>query len=202
MAAAVDGALTVHERTALDAHVAGCPACAAEMRRTETLLTALDGLGRETEVPARLEQATLRRIRLAADEAPERRRWWSWLGTPVPALALAATVVVALSVTALRNTADVPGASAPAPAPQVAKAPPPVPAPVEPRVVASARPPVAPAVPTPPVEPPPALAASPDLFIDLPILRHMEKLSHFEAIETTTLDEGEGGTGTRNGESG
>jgi len=41
----------------------------------------------------------------------------------------------------------------------------------------------------PPAEPPPALAAAPELFVNLPILRHLEKLEHFEAIQTTTLDD-------------
>jgi hypothetical protein len=80
--------------------------------------------------------------------------------------------------------------------------------PTEPRVVASApprpevhvarraepaRPPEEPAAAAaqepPPSEPPPALAAQPDLFVELPILRNMEKLDHFEAIRTTTLQE-------------
>ena len=41
-----------------------------------------------------------------------------------------------------------------------------------------------------PAEPPPELAAAPELFMELPILRNLEKLEHFEAIRTTTLDDG------------
>jgi len=41
-----------------------------------------------------------------------------------------------------------------------------------------------------PRKPPPQLAAAPELFMDLPLLRNMEKLEHFEAIRTTTLDDG------------
>ena len=39
-----------------------------------------------------------------------------------------------------------------------------------------------------PSEPPPDLAARPDLFVDLPMLRNLERLEHFEAIQTTTLE--------------
>jgi hypothetical protein len=53
-----------------------------------------------------------------------------------------------------------------------------------------------PAAPTPeakhqpvPVEPPAELAARPDLFVEMPILRNMEKLDHFEAIRTTTVED-------------
>jgi hypothetical protein len=41
-------------------------------------------------------------------------------------------------------------------------------------------------------EPPPDLAAAPEKFMNLPILRNMEKLEHFEAIQTTTLDDESG----------
>jgi hypothetical protein len=49
-----------------------------------------------------------------------------------------------------------------------------------------------------PSQPPPELAARPDLFVDLPMLRNLERLEHFEAIQTTTLGE-EPGDGTSNG---
>ena len=39
-----------------------------------------------------------------------------------------------------------------------------------------------------PSEPPPDLAARPDLFVDLPMLRNLDRLEHFEAIQTTTLE--------------
>ena len=73
-----------------------------------------------------------------------------------------------------------------------------VPAAPAPQVAAGRARPVTPA----PSEPPPALAAAPDLFVELPILRHMEKLAHYEAIQTTTLDEGPAGTGVQQGDSG
>ena len=40
---------------------------------------------------------------------------------------------------------------------------------------------------TPPAEPPPELAAAPELFMNLPIIRNMEKLEHFEAITMVEL---------------
>jgi hypothetical protein len=43
-----------------------------------------------------------------------------------------------------------------------------------------------------PSDPPPELTARPDLFVDLPILRNLERLEHFESIQTTTV-EGQGG---------
>jgi hypothetical protein len=39
--------------------------------------------------------------------------------------------------------------------------------------------------------PPPELAATLDLFLEMPILEHMEKLQNFERIRTVDLDRGE-----------
>src|SRR5262249_10934293 len=41
----------------------------------------------------------------------------------------------------------------------------------------------------PPNDVPPELAAQLDLFVDLPLLKNLEKLEHFDAIRTTTLDD-------------
>ena len=41
----------------------------------------------------------------------------------------------------------------------------------------------------PPAEPPAKLAEAPDLFVDMPIIRNLDKMTHFEAIQTTTLDD-------------
>jgi hypothetical protein len=64
------------------------------------------------------------------------------------------------------------------------------PAPQEatPAVVARGRP-----IEPTPAEPPQELADRPDLFIDLPILRHMEKLEHYEQIETSSSPDAPGG---------
>ena len=198
MPAAADGELVSREQDALERHVAVCATCAREMQATTSLLAVLGTLPGDAEVPARLEQETLRRVRLAADEVAAPAAWRRWFVPPMPVLALAVVVVVALSVGLLRRAGNLPVAgrgsaqvaSAPAaarPAPKVvAQASRPAPTPIEPA----------------PAEPPPALAAAPDLFMDLPILRHMEKLQHFDAIRTTTLDDGPAGTGVRQGENG
>ena len=39
-----------------------------------------------------------------------------------------------------------------------------------------------------PSEPPPELAARPDLFINLPLLRSLDKVQHYEAIQTIAVD--------------
>jgi hypothetical protein len=191
-----DDRLTARERQALAEHVVGCASCAREERATTALFAALGSLPMEADVPVRLEQDTLRRVRLAGDEPAPRDRWWSWLLRPLPAVALVATLAVAVLVTFLQRGGPVPSRPG-APATQVAKVDQPRPAaPVavaravrrEPRHV--------------PDEPPPVLAAAPDLFVDLPILRHLEKLEHFEAIRTTTLDDGPAGTGQQQGDNG
>jgi hypothetical protein len=66
--------------------------------------------------------------------------------------------------------------------PQVARVPDPEPAPAPQQEVAVAAAEIA-----PPTEPPPDLAAAPELFMNLPIIRNMEKLEHFEAITMVEL---------------
>ena len=179
LTAAVDGELSPGRRAAFDRHLAGCPVCRAERAATQTMLAALEALPMAAAVPAALEQATLRRVRvLAADEAGRRAAsgWRAWL--PLPAIALAVTAVLVLAI-AITRTADdgIPTSAARAPE-RVARA----------RPVPSRPNPEVPAV-APPAEPPPALAAAPELFVDLPMLRNLDKVKHFEAIQTTTLDD-------------
>ncbi len=179
MTAAVDGELSPRRRRALDGHLAACAACRRELAVTERMLTALEGLPMEAAVSARLEQATLRRVRLAAADEGERApasRWTRWL--PLPAFALATAAVLVLAIGIVRRVGEVPGAPAVRPAPKgdardVAPAPPPR------RVVKG----------PPPAEPPAKLAEAPDLFVDMSIIRNLDKLTHFEAIQTTTLDD-------------
>ena len=178
MTAAVDGELSPRRRRALDGHVAVCAACRRELGVTERMLAALEGLPTEAPVSASLEQATLRRVRLAAAGEVERApasRWKLWL--PVPVFALATAAVLALAIGIVRRTDQMPGTLL-LPAHRAAQAPP--------------RPTRAPSrmakVP-PPAEPPAKLAEAPDLFMDLPIIRNLDKLTHFEAIQTTTLDD-------------
>ena len=183
MTAAVDGELSPRRRRALDGHLAACAACRRELAVTERMLTALEGLPMEAAVSARLEQATLRRVRLAAADEAERApasRWTRWL--PLPAFALATAAVLVLAIGIVRRTGQVPGAPAVRPAPKldargVAQAPPSLLRP--PRRFAEA----------PPAEPPAKLAEAPDLFVDMPIIRNLDKMTHFEAIQTTTLDD-------------
>jgi hypothetical protein len=179
--------LGARTRAAAERHVAGCAACREELRLTRALFTALGEGSAEAPVPVRLEQATLRAVRIAAAEEAERpARWWTgW--SPVPAVAVAAVAVVAITVT-LRSAGDGPSVQRPAVPARIA-ARPAAPAAVaasadsnaKPRLVAQRRP-----IEPKPAEPPRELAERPDLFIDLPILRHMEKLEHFEQIETTS----------------
>ena len=179
MTAAVDGELSPRRRRALDGHLAACAACRRELAVTERMLTALEGLPMEAAVSARLEQATLRRVRLAAADEAERApasRGARWL--PLPAFALATAAVLVLAIGIVRRAGEVPGAPAVRPAPKgdardVAPAPPPR------RVVKG----------PPPAEPPAKLAEAPDLFVDMPIIRNLDKMTHFEAIQTTTLDD-------------
>ena len=185
MTAAVDGELSRRRRRALDGHLAVCEACRRELGVTERMLATLEGLPMEVAVSASLEEATLRRVRLAAADEAEgvpASGWRIWLPLPVFALATAAVLVLAIAI--VRRTGEVPGPAAVGSTPrararQMAQASPPAPA----------RPPSRVAKVPPPAEPPAKLADAPDLFMDFPILRNMDKLRHFEAIRTTTLDD-------------
>jgi len=194
MTATVDGELSLRQQRAFEAHLTDCAACRDERTATERLLAALEALPMETEVPVLLEQETLRRVRIAAAEEAERvaaSRWWTRLRVPAVALtALAALVLVIVG----RNEVGQREA-------ELARTPAPVAKPAaenfartrapqtEDRLAAASEPaPVAQETHKAPQGPPPALAARPDLFMELPILRNMEKLEHFEQIETTTVD--------------
>src|SRR5256712_1483849 len=183
MTAAGDGELARRRGRALDGTLAACGACRRELAVTERMLPALEGLPMEAAVSPRLEQATLRRVRLAAADEAERApasRWTRWL--PLPAFALATAAVLVLAIGIVRRTGEVPGAPAVHPAPKVdarggAQAPP---SPLSPpHRFAKALPP----------EPPAKLAEAPELFVDMPIIRNLDKMTHFEAIQTTTLDD-------------
>jgi len=183
---AVDGEITPERRRDLDEHVAACTDCLSELRATESLLGALESLPQEAEVPPLVEAATLRRMRIeAADERERKERRRGWF--PAPVLAAAGVAVVALAINLRpesREATPQPVTSAPAVARQVARAPEPQAAPAAPKqaVALAAADDV-----TPPTEPPPDLAAAPDLFMNLPIIRNMEKLEHFEAITMVEL---------------
>jgi len=186
MTAAVDSEITTARRRDLDAHVAACAECRDELRATEALFAALGRLPQEAEVPALVESATIRRMRIAAAEERERKeRRWAWLPVPViPVLAAAGVVTLALVIT-LRPGGEgraLRPATPDTSTPLLARAADPTPTPAAPKrgttVVAEV---------TPPSEPPPDLAAAPELFMNLPVIRSMEKLEHFEAISMVEL---------------
>lgn len=190
MTAALDGELSPRQERAFEAHRADCVDCRDELALTERMLSALETLPMETEVPVLLEQETLRRVRIEAAEEVERAeasRWWTRLRVPAVALtALAALLFVVVSHEGNDERKT-----------EVARAPVAAVKPAQERVARAAedRVPAAPApaakteaAPQVPMGPPPELAARPDLFMELPILRNMEKLEHFEQIETTTVE--------------
>ena len=193
MTTAVDAELSPWRRRGLERHLAGCTGCAAEMTATRTLLQAVGGLVGEAEVPSALEQATLRRVRLLAAEETEPASRPAWWRLPVPAVAVAGVAALALAV-GLWRSAPAPTGSPPERLASREDT-------AEPRGMAAAsvaRPPVAAAERAarprsePPPEPPAELAAAPDLVMDMPLLKNLEKVEHFESIHTTTLD-GDGG---------
>jgi anti-sigma factor RsiW len=167
----------------LSRHVERCEGC----RRERTAYTALDRLLGELPLEAspspRLEQDTLRRVRLAAagDDAAEGGPW-AWLKVGAPALAGAAVLLLAVRAVSPPAAPDAPtGHATPRAASGTGHV---TPAPVGGQTASRRR-----TAGTVPSEPPAELAARPDLFVNLPVLRNMEKLQHYEAIQTTTLDE-------------
>ena len=192
MTPTVDNELEPRQQHALDQHLTACAACRQELAATRTLLEVVARLPGEMSLPPRLEEVTLHRMRDAARAERSERRpapWWRSLS--LPALTVAAVAVLALAV-GLRQfdvvstrSVDIPGRLAAKSGHQAASQ----------HQVASeaARTRVARQEPRrasePPKYPPAELASAPDLFMDLPILRHMEKLEHFDAIRTTTVDE-------------
>jgi len=189
MVAAVDGELAPRRRRVLEGHLASCSECRREMASTGAVLERVTGLAMECTVPSHLEQATLRRVRLmaAAEEERTAARGW-WVGFRVPALAFATAAVAIVAVGLLRGADD--RRLAPSPALSSHRLASQGSTTGKPLVVARGEQPAPKAAEDLPTEPPPELAAAPDLFIELPILRNMEKLEHFEAIRTTTLDDG------------
>jgi len=186
--AARDGELGERQRRTLDRHLAECGACRAEQVSLEGVLTALDALEPAREVPARLEADVLRQVRgLAADGAAPTWTLPQWVRRGFPAIA--ATAVVALAVVGVRSSEV---ATPDARTKMVAAERPRVTAPAAPVIAKAAAPVVARrAKERAPVDPPAELASRPELFIDLPMIRELEKMQHFDAIAAEDSDGGE-----------
>jgi len=203
----VADALAARRRRALERHLAVCGGCRAEQAVGVQLDAAIAMLAAEAPVSAKLEQDTLRAVRLAAaaeDEPPPhpfaRSVAW-WLNAAIPVLATAAVLMVAVGL--YQSSRPVRSAGTVAVPDRVAAS-----ATKAPKAVADARPVVArPAQAAPAAavatrdrafeaalaEPPPDLAAAPERFIDLPVVRNLDKLEHYEAI-TAVDDDGPPGT--------
>jgi hypothetical protein len=189
MMMALAGELSGRRSQRLTKHVDGCAGCRREWEAYTALDRVLGSLPLEAALPPRLEEVTLRNARLAEDEATKSRS--RWLGVAIPALAATAVVVVAARLS-LQDTEPAPAPAAPARAvtapparvparvAERAPAPAPSPAPASPQHRRVAR--------SVPSEPPPELAARPDLFINLPLLRNLDKVQHYEAIQTIAVD--------------
>src|SRR5262249_5221654 len=178
MTMALAGELSGRQPDLLGQHLEHCQNCKREWEAYAALDRALGTLPLEAALPARLEQVTLRRVRLAdGAEAPKRR--WRWLGLAMPALAATAVLVVAARLSLHEGnqegrlvSAPVAPARAPSVAPQRLAARTSAPAPSA-ATPAGAPPRPARALPT---EPPPELTARPDLFVNLRFLRNLDKL--------------------------
>jgi hypothetical protein len=180
--AARDGELGARRRRALDRHLVRCGACRAEQVAVDGMLAMLDRLPMDADVPTRLEHDVMRRVRTLAADADARGTTVSrWLHALTPPLAAGA--VIAGTILGVRGTID--RAPTVRPAAPVAVA-----SPAERTAVArndatagSRR-----AKTRIPDDPPAELASRPDLFVDLPMLRDMEKLQHFDTFATTDDD--------------
>src|SRR5262249_9960609 len=170
MTMALAGELPGRQPDLLGQHLERCQNCRREWEAYAALDRALGTLPLEAALPARLEQVTLRRVRLAdGAEAPKRR--WRWLGLAMPALAATAVLVVAARLSLHEGnqegrlvSAPVAPARAPSAAPQRLAARTSAPAPTAATPAGGAPPPGrARAPPPPPARPPP-----PGPLVDLP----------------------------------
>jgi anti-sigma factor RsiW len=189
--AALDGELSTAEGEALNAHLSGCEPCRTAADEIARLHRALTAMPQATDLPAGLEAATLRRVRgVLATEGPARARfeagrWW-WVAAPLAATL--AGVLVWRSVPGGPPTESHLGAAKPSPAPI---------SPPAGEQIAS-RPATAAGRDSSPdaAAPPPQVAETLDLFLEMPILENMEKLQNFDAIRTVDLGE-DGSEGRR-----
>jgi anti-sigma factor RsiW len=97
----LDGELNERERARLEAHLAECPPCTAELERLRVLRQELDGTFDAALAPVRLPAAADRRIRdqLRARTGP--RLWWGlWRRRGLVAQALLAALVLVFALNA------------------------------------------------------------------------------------------------------
>ena len=186
------GELSPGRMERLGRHVERCEGCRREQVAYAALDRALGVLPMTAAMPPRLAQDTLRHVRVAAaeDDPRDARRVGRWVLVTAPALVATAALVLTL------RTGTPPGAGAPAARAKPGGTTASKPAPPAQLAQRDARP-AAPSqaaprrrrtVPVVPSDPPPELAARPDLFVNLPMLRNLEKLQHYDAIQTTTGD--------------
>ena len=72
--ASLDDELDAEHATRVERHLAGCPACAAELRRLRALQAAIRGRATYHRLPAAHRDAVLARLRAAAGARPTARR--------------------------------------------------------------------------------------------------------------------------------
>jgi putative zinc finger protein len=179
--AARDGELAPVEREALDAHVGACETCRALAGETARLHRALAAMPQRADVPSGLAEATLRRVRAEVADADAPRGAWWWMAAPLAA-GLAGVVIWHTWPAAVIPP------QRPATASRKTE-----PAPAAPNQVASKAAPAPAASGPAEAEPPPQVAQSLDLYLDMPILENMEKLQNYDAIRTVDVGEGENG---------
>lgn len=181
--AARDGELGARRRRALDRHLVRCGACRAEQVAVDGVLAMLDRLPMDADVPARLEHDVMRRVRALATESDVRGTTVSgWLRALTPPLAAGAVIVG--TVLGVRGTIDrTPTVRPAAPIAVAAGTERPAAESRSESTSAARR-----AKTRIPDYPPAELASRPDLFVDLPMLRDMDKLQHFDTIATMEDD--------------
>ncbi len=191
--AARDGELGARRRRALDRHLVRCGACRAEQVAVDGMLAMLDRLPMDADVPTRLEHDVMRRVRALAADADARGTTMSrWVRVLTPPLAAGA--VVAGTILGVRGTIDrTPTVHPAAPVAVASRAD--RTAIARNDVTADGRRPKT----RIPDEPPAELASRPDLFVDLPMLRDMDKLQHFDTIATMDDDPTDAVTPASNG---
>lgn len=166
MAAAVDGALTAGERASFEAHVGRCERCAEELRRSRRLAAALGALPTEAAVSEALERTVLGAARAALSEgtpariAAGQRPARRLAWTTWSVRGLAAAAALVIAVGVWQRWADVPGAAP------------------------------APAVTTPGQGVPGEVLASPQRFLDMPVVERLEMLEYLQRSDQLEADDG------------